>query len=291
MRSANGSTWMSLARRLTASWMIRLTSLTTGASFSSPPPAAAGRLRFGEVDGGVGELGEHRVDRLGFGLAVVPVDGLDDLLARRQDGLNIFVQDELEFLNGVEVGRVAHDDLERAVLLRQRQDDVFAGDRFGHQFDDGGRDGDFGQVDELQAVELGDGAHDLFGGGVAELDEGVCSLAPVCCWMALRFVELIGAEELAAKKDVGEIAARLGHERSPPGSFGSGCDRGEAADDGGRQCFSMARRLPEGKEKTARNWFCSGFRTSRERERAGSVKTRSLARGWFGNRVHFAPTQ
>ena len=42
---------------------------------------------------------------------------------------------------------------------RQRQDDVFAGHRFGHQFDDGGGDGDLGEVDELHAVELGDGAH------------------------------------------------------------------------------------------------------------------------------------
>ena len=40
---------------------------------------------------------------------------------------------------------------------------------------DGG-DGHLGQVDELHAVELGDGAHDLFGGGVAELDEGVLEL-------------------------------------------------------------------------------------------------------------------
>ena len=80
--------------------------------------------------------GQHRVHRLGFRLAVVPVDGLDDLLARRQDRLDVFVQDELQLLHGVEVARVAHDDLERAVLLRQRQDDVFAGDRLGHQFDD-----------------------------------------------------------------------------------------------------------------------------------------------------------
>ena len=43
----------------------------------------------------------------------------------------------------------------------ERQDDVFAGHRLGHQLDDGGRDGDVGEVDELHAVELGDGAHDL----------------------------------------------------------------------------------------------------------------------------------
>ena len=99
-RSANGSMWMSLARRLTASWMIRFTSLTTGAAFS--PSSSGGhprRFGLGEVDLRVGELGEHRVDRLRLGLAVVPVDRLDDLLAVGQDRLNVLVQDELEFLD------------------------------------------------------------------------------------------------------------------------------------------------------------------------------------------------
>src|SRR5205823_13881500 len=85
--------------------------------------AGAGR-GLGEVDGGVGELGQHRVDRLGFALAIVPVDRLDDLLAGSQDGLYIFVQNELKFLDGIEVGGVAHDDLEGPVVLGHGQDDV-----------------------------------------------------------------------------------------------------------------------------------------------------------------------
>ncbi len=177
----------------------------------------AGPLRFGEVDGGVRELGQHGVHRLGFGLSVVSVDGLDDLLARCQDGLYIFVQDELKFLHGVEVAGVAHDDLERAVFLGQRQDDVFASDRFRDQLDDGGGDGDLGEIDELHPVKLGQGAHDLIGTGVAEFDEGVSQLGAGLLGDGAGFVELVGAEHLAAQKDVGEIAARLGHDDGPPG--------------------------------------------------------------------------
>src|SRR5207237_473516 len=103
------------------------------------------------VDGGVGELGQHRVDGLRFALAVMPVDRLDDLLARGEDRLYLFVQDELKFLNGIEVGGVAHDDFEGPVVLRHGQDDVLTGDRLGDQFDHGGGDGDLGEVDELQA--------------------------------------------------------------------------------------------------------------------------------------------
>src|SRR5258708_38686759 len=62
---------------------------------------------------------------------VVPVDRLDDMLARRQDGLHVLVKNELDFLDGVEVGWVARDNLDRPVLLRHRQADVFAGHPFG----------------------------------------------------------------------------------------------------------------------------------------------------------------
>ena len=79
--------WMSEARRLIASWMMRLHSLTTGASESSAAASAGHRLRLRELDGRVGELDEHRVHRLGFGLAVVPVDGLLDLLLDGEDRL------------------------------------------------------------------------------------------------------------------------------------------------------------------------------------------------------------
>jgi hypothetical protein len=65
-------------------------------------------------------------------------------------------------------------------------------------------------------VEFGEGAHHLIGVRVAELDEGVVELGAGLLADALGLFELIGAENLAADKDVGEIAACLGHERAPP---------------------------------------------------------------------------
>src|SRR5205823_7522731 len=47
-----------------------------------------------EIDGRVGELLQHRVDRFRFRLAIMPVDRLDDLFAGGQDRLNVLVEYE-----------------------------------------------------------------------------------------------------------------------------------------------------------------------------------------------------
>ena len=72
------------------------------------------------------------------------------------------------FSKRVEVERIADDDLQRAVFLGHRQDRVFAGHRFGHQFDDRRRNDDFVQIDEVEAVLLGHRPHHFFAGGIAE---------------------------------------------------------------------------------------------------------------------------
>ena len=66
-----------------------------------------------------------------------------------------------------------------SVFVSKGQDDVFAGDRFRHEFDDRFRDRDFGQIDVIAAVLLGDGPHHVFAGGVAELDQAVGQV----CWL------------------------------------------------------------------------------------------------------------
>ena len=71
--------------------------------------------------------------------------------------------------------------LRRAVLLGQRHDDVLAGDRLGHQLDDRGGDLDLAEVDELQAVLLGLGLHDVLGLGVAQLGQGVLERTSSSC--------------------------------------------------------------------------------------------------------------
>jgi hypothetical protein len=142
----------------------------------------------------------------------MPVDGFDDLLAGGEHGLNVLVEDKLQLLERIHVVGVADDDLEGPVLLGHGQDDVFAGDRLGDEFDHGVGDGDFGEVDELKAVELGDGAHDLVGVTVAEFDERILQFGTGLLLEAPGFLELVGAEGLAADENVGEVAAALfGH--------------------------------------------------------------------------------
>ena len=89
--------------------MIRCTSLMTGASPSSRvlvvPDLPAGAAVLGEVDRRVGELLEHRVDRLGLrrGAAVILVDRLDDRFLRGQRDLDLAVQHEPELVDRLEV--------------------------------------------------------------------------------------------------------------------------------------------------------------------------------------------
>ena len=142
MRFSNGSMWMSEARSCTASVMISCTSRTIGALVSSIVLLAASAVvdRFGEVDGRVGELLQHRVGAFADRLAVVAVDGLEDRLAGGQGDVDLPVENEPQLVERVDVHRVADDHRQPAVPLGQRNDGVFPRDRLGHQFDDRRRD-------------------------------------------------------------------------------------------------------------------------------------------------------
>ncbi len=52
-------------------------------------------------------------------------------------------------------------------------DDVFAGERLGHELDDRGGDLDLVERDEREAMLLGLGLHDVVGVGVAQVDQGL----------------------------------------------------------------------------------------------------------------------
>src|SRR5262249_9711291 len=116
----------------------------------------------GEVDRGVGELLEHRVDRLGLAgrAAVVLVDRLDDRLLGGQGDVDLFVEHEPKLVDRLEVHRVMHDDLDGPPLGGEGHDVVFAGEGFGDEFDDGGGDLDLFEFDEGEAVLFGLGLHD-----------------------------------------------------------------------------------------------------------------------------------
>ena len=188
-------------------WGIRFLSLSS----------CAGGFRFREVDGGVSKLGEHRVDRFGFGLPVVAVDRLDDLFLGSKDGNNVFVEDELEFCDRVEIGRVGHGNLEVVPLDGEWENQVFAGDGFGDQFDNCLGNCLVGEVDELEIGVFRDRLHCLFGGAVTELYEHLVEFGAGLRLHGSGFFELVRAEDGVTDEKVSEIAASLGHGLNVPG--------------------------------------------------------------------------
>ena len=90
--------------------------------------------------------------------------------------------------------------------LGQRDDDVFAGHRFGHQFDDRRGDDHFAEIDIIQAVLLGHRPHHVFAGGIAQPDQGVGQLHARLAGHLLGFGQLFGADNALADEDFGIIA-------------------------------------------------------------------------------------
>ena len=173
--------------------------------------AALGFLhRFGEVDGRIGELLQHRVGAFADRLAVVAVDGVEDRLARGQRDFDLAIENKAKFIERVVVHRVADDHGQLAVGLGQRHGDVFAGDRFGNQFDDGGRDGDFAEVDVVQAVLLGHRPHHFLTGGVAQPRQGVGQADAQFGDHLLGFGQLVRADHALPDEDFRVIALAFG---------------------------------------------------------------------------------
>ena len=84
--------------------------------------------------------------------------------------------------------------------MREGKNDVLRAHRFGDEFHHGGGDRDLGQIDELQAVMLGEALDHLFGRGVAELDERVGQLGAGLLLNGPRFFEWSGAKNWRGRR-------------------------------------------------------------------------------------------
>ena len=85
--------------------------------------------------------------------------------------------------------------LQRAVFFGQRNHRVFAGDRFGHQFDDRRRNRHVAQVVVLKPIAGGHRLHDLFAGGVAQLHQRLLRLDSLRYGQLLSFGPLLVADK------------------------------------------------------------------------------------------------
>ena len=168
---------------------------------------------------------------------------------------------------GLEVHRVVHDDLDRAVLLGERHHDVFAGERLGDELDDRGGDLDLAELDEVHAVLLGLGLHDVVGVGVAELDERLLERDVA---HPLGFLELVGADDPALDQDLGPVAGLLRHGDAAPVET-SPTRRGRAS-------RVVAANAPAGERISASIRAVEryrGERTIRKRKKCACRRTRS----------------
>ena len=87
-----------------------------------------------------------------------------------------------QVVDGAEVGRVADGDGQHLVLERQRQDLVDAGHRLGDELQRLGRRLDLGEVDDLEAVLLGQGLQQLVLVDEAAADGRPGRSAGRCSW-------------------------------------------------------------------------------------------------------------
>ena len=141
----------------------------------------------------------------------MPVDRLQNRFARSQGDLDVAIQNEPQLFQRVVVERIADDHLQRAVFLRHRQNGVFAGDRFGHQFDDRRRNRHLLEIDEIEPMLLGHGPHDFVAAGIAEPDQFVGHFLARFLGKPLGVGQLVGADDPFANQNFGIIAAWTGH--------------------------------------------------------------------------------
>ena len=134
---------------------------------------------------------EHRVGRLFTDLTIVTVDRFLDLLEGRQGRFDFAVQDEAQFLDRLDIERVGHKHLDRVVFVGNRNDFVFAGYRFGNQFDDLVGNSNRLQIDVFKVMEFRKCLGDLFARGVSEAREHRPDLLVFFPGKRSGFVELL----------------------------------------------------------------------------------------------------
>ena len=108
------------------------------------------------------------------------------------------------------VHRVADDDRQFPVRLSQRDGDVFAGNRLGHEFNHRWGDRNFAEVHVIQAVLLGHRPHHFLARGISQPDQGVGQIHPLLGDHLLGFSQLVGANDALVDENFRVIAFAFG---------------------------------------------------------------------------------
>ena len=101
------------------------------------------------------DLVHHLLDIQLFAALVVLLDGLRDADLGGDDNFDVVAGDELEVVDGEDVGRIGDGDDQRRTGPVDRNDPMALDHLLGHEGDDVAIDVEFGQVDSRHAVLLG----------------------------------------------------------------------------------------------------------------------------------------
>ena len=117
--------------------LLELARGAAGRGAPAAPPLGRGGERdlalMETVHFGVAELRQHAIDRLGLGVAVVPVDRLDEACAGRRDETHALVEQKAQFVGQHDVAGVESGNDKRFAFDGERHDDVFTRDGLGHE--------------------------------------------------------------------------------------------------------------------------------------------------------------
>ena len=170
----------------------------------------------------VGALLHHGGD--GFAAdAEVRLDEPGDLARTGQHRLDLQAGEHLQFVEGVDVVRVAGGDDEGAVVARQRHEGAAVDELERHGLERVRLDLDLGQVDQLHAELLGQRGEDVFFLGEAAFDEQLMERLGGGREMGLGNPRQFGCrEDAASDQALDKLHAVLGRARGCAGDGGPG---------------------------------------------------------------------
>ncbi len=200
-----GSTWMSLAPFLMALRRMALTRRTTGApsaAFSSSRMFTSSASTENSTSSCSNSESTSSYDWVCGGEG--PLQRPRDRRLRRDHGLDVEAGQELDVVDGVEVGRVRHRHDERVARAGEGDDLVLVADLARDELRDLGVDLVLVEVDGRDAVLGGEEVGDLPVRDVPQLGEGEAQVVARLALLLLGLAELLEADELLADEELAE---------------------------------------------------------------------------------------
>ena len=151
----------------------------------------------------------HDLVEVGPLLGVEAIEGLADGLLRGHHHVDVVAGEELDVVDGEDVGRVAHGDDQRRAGAVDRHHQVLLGGGLGHQLEHLRIDLEVLEVDGGDAVLLGEEAGQVRLGDGALLHQQGADAAAALARFLLRLLELLEGDEVLTNQQFAEPSGHV----------------------------------------------------------------------------------